>query len=68
MKSILDRSFRYTPSVETDLRKTFARIRRKQRESEVTHGHIDHDHESGHNVLSLDLKKASGSASFPKSA
>ncbi|MEO5765450.1 MAG: hypothetical protein ABIR52_09105 [Casimicrobiaceae bacterium] len=31
MKSILDRSFRYTSSVETDLRKTFARIRREQR-------------------------------------
>lgn len=27
MKSILDASFRYTPSFETDLRKTFARIR-----------------------------------------
>jgi hypothetical protein len=26
-KSILERSFHYTPSVETDLRKTFARIR-----------------------------------------
>ena len=33
MKSILDRSFRYTPSDETDLRKTFARIRREQRRS-----------------------------------
>ena len=31
MKSILDRSFRYTPSTETDLRKTFARVRREQR-------------------------------------
>lgn len=31
MKSILDRSFHYTPSAETDLRKTFARIRREQR-------------------------------------
>ena len=31
MKSILDPSFRYTSSVETDLRKTFARIRREQR-------------------------------------
>jgi hypothetical protein len=31
MKSILDRSFRYTNSVDTDLRKTFARIRREQR-------------------------------------
>lgn len=31
MKSILDRSFRYVPSVQTDLRKTFARVRREQR-------------------------------------
>lgn len=30
MKSILDRTFRYTPSVNTDLRKTFARVRREQ--------------------------------------
>jgi hypothetical protein len=34
MKSILDPAFRYTPSVETDLRKTFARIRREQRRRE----------------------------------
>jgi hypothetical protein len=31
VKSILDRSFRYTPSNETDLKKTFAKIRREQR-------------------------------------
>jgi hypothetical protein len=31
VKSILNRSFRYTPSHETDLRKTFAKIRREQR-------------------------------------
>jgi hypothetical protein len=31
MKSILDRTFRYTPSFETDLRKTFARIQREHR-------------------------------------
>jgi len=31
MKSILDPSFRYTSSVETDLKKTFARVRREQR-------------------------------------
>ena len=31
MKSILDRSFQYTPSAATDLKKTFARIRREQR-------------------------------------
>jgi hypothetical protein len=30
MKSILDPSFRYTPSFETDVRKTFERIRREQ--------------------------------------
>ncbi len=32
MKSILDHTFRYTSSVNTDLRKTFARIRREQRQ------------------------------------
>jgi len=31
-KSILDRSFRYTPAAATDVRKTFARIRREQAE------------------------------------
>jgi hypothetical protein len=31
MKSILDPTFRYTNSLETDLRKTFARIRRELR-------------------------------------
>lgn len=34
MKSIFDRSFRYTSAAETDVRKTFARIRRRQREEE----------------------------------
>jgi len=34
VKSILDPSFRYTNSVETDVRKTFARIRREQRKRE----------------------------------
>lgn len=29
MKSILDANFRYTPSDQTDIRKTFARIRRE---------------------------------------
>lgn len=29
MKSILDPTFRYTPSFDTDLRRTFARIRRE---------------------------------------
>jgi hypothetical protein len=30
VKSILDRSFHYTPSSQTDLKKTFARVRREQ--------------------------------------
>jgi hypothetical protein len=30
LKSILDRSFHYTPSATTDLRKTFARLRREE--------------------------------------
>lgn len=29
MKSILDPTFRYVPSVETDLKKTFSRVRRE---------------------------------------
>ena len=33
MKSILDRSFRYTPSSHTDVPKTFARIRREHRQA-----------------------------------
>jgi len=36
MKSILDHSFRYTKSVDTDLRKTFARVRREQRQQAQT--------------------------------
>ena len=30
MKHILDRSFRYTPSHSTDIRKTFDRLRRER--------------------------------------
>jgi hypothetical protein len=36
MKSILDPSFRYTSSANTDLRKTFARIRRETRRQTQT--------------------------------
>jgi hypothetical protein len=41
MKSVLDQSFQYTPSVETDLRKTFARIRRKLKEQETAQAIAD---------------------------
>jgi hypothetical protein len=36
MKSILDSAFRYTPSAQTDLRKTFARLRREQKQADLT--------------------------------
>jgi hypothetical protein len=32
VKSLLDPTFRYTPSAETDIRKTFARVRREMRQ------------------------------------
>jgi hypothetical protein len=38
MKSILDPTFRYTPSVQTDIRKTFARVRREQRAQQARPG------------------------------
>jgi hypothetical protein len=31
MKSILDSSFKYTPSTSTDVRKTFAKVLRQER-------------------------------------
>ena len=34
MKSLLDPSFRYVPSTQTDIRKTFARVRREMRQRE----------------------------------
>jgi hypothetical protein len=64
MKSILDRSFRYTPSVETDLKKTFARIKRKQRDKQLAKATADA--ESKTKVLLIDhLKKASSVAPGP---
>jgi hypothetical protein len=41
-KRILDRAFRYSPSHETDLRKTFERVRnelKRLREAQQTTGH-----------------------------
>ncbi len=37
MKSVFDRSFHYTPSVETDIRKTFMRVRRELRDQQRAH-------------------------------
>ena len=37
MKHILDSSFRYKPSFDTDVRKTFEKIRRQQQSQEREH-------------------------------
>jgi hypothetical protein len=50
MKSILDPTFRYTPSVQTDVRKTFARIRRELRAQNAKEGA---EAEAKPNVVSL---------------
>lgn len=36
LKSLLDPTFKYVPSVETDIRKTFARVRREVRRQKIT--------------------------------
>ena len=41
MKSILDPSFRYVSSSHTDLRKTFARVRREMRRQTQGNGRQD---------------------------
>ena len=39
MKSLLDRSFRYTPSFETNIKSTFARVRKEMlREAQAKAG------------------------------
>ena len=40
MKSILDPSFRYRSSVHTDLKTTFAKIRRKQANKQQQHERV----------------------------
>jgi len=60
MKHILDSEFRYRPSFDTDVRKTFEKVRRQQqvREREQTQSQP----ETKVKVLKLEqLKKASGS-------
>ena len=55
MKSILDPSFRYTDSVGTDLRKTFAKVRRELRKQQQGHG--GGNVEGTRNVVPLRPKK-----------
>jgi hypothetical protein len=55
MKSILDPSFQYTNSVETDLRKTFAKVRRALRKQHQTRDGVNGD--VMRNVLPLRPRK-----------
>jgi len=43
MKSILDPAFRYTSSANTDIRKTFARVRREMRRQQQGNAREDAD-------------------------
>jgi hypothetical protein len=58
MKSILDPTFHYTNSANTDLRKTFARIRREQKQRERARAAAN----APSNVLVMESRRA-GSAS-----
>lgn len=55
MKSILDPSFHYVPSASTDLRKTFARIRREQRNGK--HVEVPSEKQVMRRVFSLTQRK-----------
>jgi hypothetical protein len=61
MKSILDPSFRYTSSVDTDISKTFARVRRAQRQEAKAAAHT-RPADSSRTVLTLANKMARASA------
>ena len=60
MKHILDSSFRYKPSFDTDVRKTFERVRKQQQAQ--TRSETKADPEVRVKVVQLEpLKKASSS-------
>jgi hypothetical protein len=60
MKHILDSSFRYKPSFDTDVRKTFEKIRRQQQVREHAKAEAETVSAPRIRVLQLDqLKKAS---------
>jgi hypothetical protein len=50
MKSVLDPTFRYTPSIHTDLRKTFARLKREAARQATPR---DEPRSSGNNIAML---------------
>ena len=65
MKHILDSTFRYKPSFDTDVRKTFEKVRRQQQTQERGQAKAESDAKASTGtrvtVLQLDhLKKANG--------
>lgn len=56
MKSILDPTFRYVPSARTDIRKTFARLRRQQQHAQDIG--VDPQIEQAANVLPILPRRA----------
>ena len=54
MKSVFDASFKYTPSFETDVRKTFQRVRRREGRSPVRLEVIPSQHVTHVAVLPLE--------------
>jgi hypothetical protein len=60
MKSVLDPSFHYVPSIKTDIRKTFARIRKEARELSATAPQARAGTSNTVAVLFPDQKAASG--------
>jgi hypothetical protein len=62
MKHILDSDFRYRPSFDTDVRKTFEKARRQQQQQVRSREQATNEPEIKVNVLKLEqLKKASSS-------
>jgi len=60
LKSILDPNFRYVPSDQTDIRKTFARVRRElRREAPGAHA-VDKSVPAATNVTPLYTGRRSG--------
>jgi hypothetical protein len=55
MKSIYDQSFRYKKSYETDVAKTFARVRREQQKRERAQSAASD--ETGRKILTIAARK-----------
>jgi hypothetical protein len=62
MKSILDPTFQYTPSLKTDVRKTFARIRRELKAREQARANVEA--EGLVKAISLDARRRASARAF----